>query len=289
MALLYQPPKLPYAGTELGSGSNVYCKILPNTSLLNIGPGYTSSASVYLDEIKANWQGAGFTAGETYTTTGVVSGTSTAGSGFTARFAVTVPDPVPANGTSVQVTLIVVDPGYGYKTGADNSIFFDADEVLAKFNAGTTPEVAGALYTMDPGQVFRLQASTSPLGISMVVYAETPNPTGWQCQIGGPDNATSQLLTIVIPNASQNDIDPDKYAIVANATGRNGDKETLTQTVGVVSGSIARDYDPTDPNSPNTVTITVRRAAADPTPGAKPLLRCNLTVRLAKRELEFTT
>lgn len=283
MALLYQPPKLPYAGTELGSGSNVYCKSLSNTSLLNIGPGYTSSASVYLGEIKANWQGAGFTAGDTYTTTTAISGTSAAGSGLTARFAVTVPAGPPLDGTAVQVTLIVVDPGYGYKTGPDNSIYFDADEVLAAFNGGTTPAVVGAVYTMDPGQEFRLQPSFSSLGVSMVVYAENAQETGWQCHIGGPDDATSQLLTIVIPNASQNDIDFDKYAIVANATGgRNGEKETFTQTVGVVSGSITRD------DSANTVTITVRRAAADPTPGDKPLLRCNLTVRLAKRELAFS-
>ena len=285
MALLYQPPKLPYAGTELGSGSNVYCKSLPNTSLLNIGPGYTSSSSSFLGSIKAAWatgNGGPWTPG-TYTTTTAISGTSAAGSGLTAKFSITVPDPNNlADDAELQVSLIVVDPGYGYKTGPDNSIYFDADEVLAAFNGGTTPTSPSA-YTMDPGQEFRLQASTSPLAISIVVYAENAEETGWQCHIGGPDNATSQLLTIVIPNASQNDIDFDKYAIVANATGgRNGEKETFTQTVGVVSGSITRD------DSANTVTITVRRAAADPTPGDKPLLRCNLTVRLAKRELAFS-
>ena len=286
MALLYQPPKLPYAGTELGSGSNVYCKDLQG-SLLNIGPGFTSSSDFYLGQIKANWTSGSFAAGQTYTTTGVVSGTSTVGSGLTAKFSVTVPNPNTKNdGDPLQVSLIVVDPGYGYKPGPDTRIFFDADAVLAAFNAGTTPAVADAVYTMEAGEEFILQGGTSVSAISIVAYAENAEETGWQFQLLGPNDATSQLITIVIPNASQNDFDSNKYAIVANATGgRNGDKETFTKTVGVVSGSITRD------DSANTVTITVRRAAGDsttPDPGDNVLLPCSVTVRLAKRELAFS-
>ena len=249
----------------------------------NIGPGYTSSSDVYLGEIKANWADE-FAVG-TYTTTGVVSGTSAVGSGLTAKFSVTI-DPVPANGTAVQVTLIVVDPGYGYKTGPDNRISFDSAAVLAAFNAGTTPAVADAVYTMDPGEEFTLQPGFSPLATSIVSYAENAEETGWQCWVAGPDDVTAQLITIVIPNASQNDFDSNKYAVVANATGgRNGDNETLTKTVGVVSGSITRN------DSANTVTITVRRAAGDsttPDPGDNVLLQCSLTIRLAKRQLAFS-
>jgi hypothetical protein len=146
MAFLYQPPKLPYSGTEIGLGSNVFCE---NLSMLG-----GSGAAVEADGTQVTYDNTG---GANVTVTGttnnaVASSTdSVNGTGMTAKFTVT-----PVAGVQGNLSLSIENPGTGYKKG--DKITFTKEAILAQIEAGTTPVVPidGASRSVSGDVVFVL-------------------------------------------------------------------------------------------------------------------------------------
>ena len=277
MAFLYQPPKLPYSGTELGLGSNVFCKKILAANILDGGPGASLAASVPgTATIQANWTAASFAAATTYTTEVTSSSTTGTGTGMTATFSFTTTDPIDGDGDPIALSAVVNNPGSGYVSG--EVVTWDLADILAKFQAGTTPaSPVGATYT-NVNSDYTLTLGAGAGSTSAVIYTEVGS-SGWQFTLSSVSGQV-QLVTIIIADdgIAGNDYAIDDYVVDTNITG--GVPETDTSTAGIASASIFHNTDN------QTEQITLRRSVGDRGAATATLANANVTVRLSRRQLK---
>lgn len=267
MAFLYQPPRLPYAGTEDGEASNTFCQSL---SLLNGGPGFsiTLPGTFTATPSGETW---GAVAGQTTTAVAFSSTTSVGGSGMTATFTVAGGAD---DGNARNITAaIVISPGSGFKVG--DTITWSLADIGAAIQTafGLTN-----LVTVNVDLVYTLVADTINQ-TSLVVYTDSLT-TGWQFEAEG-STGTNQTITVVVSNdnITGGDYDVSDYSIVANATSTSVPAAYVrTQGPGACYGTI--DHISTD----NTERVTVTRFV----PAGFTLLEANISVRRAKRQLVLT-
>jgi len=272
MALLYQHPKNPYAGTELGSASNVFCKQIASTSFIDGGPGFViqAGAATYVATPGQDW-----ITSSTYTTLAIPPSTTnlsagSSGSGMTATFTVVGSG---ANQTASNIVVLVSNPGTDYQVG----------DVLQW--SDTVVEAALLAALLADANVTSITVSgdnSNPLNFTIageltggVVTTVKAGETGWQFSLNAVA-ALTQLVTIVIPDngIAGDDFAEQDYCVVVNATG--GVAETATTTIGSMSSSIFHNTDN------DTEQIMIRRSTG--TAGST-LLAADCTVRLVKRLL----
>jgi len=274
MALLYQPPKLPYSGTELGLGSNVFCKKILSANILDGGPGASLVASAPLTAtIEANWTEAAFTVDTTYSVEVTSSSTTGTGTGMTATFSFTTGNPIEGNGDPIALSAVVTNPGSGYVSG--EVVTWDAADILAKFQAAAP---GGATYT-NVNSAYTLTLGAGSNATSAVIYTEVGS-SGWQFTLGGVSGQV-QLVTIIISDdgIAGNDYADSDYVVVTNITG--GVAETEISTAGIASASIFHNTDN------KTEQITLRRSVGDRGSGTDATLAAaDVTVRLSRRQLQ---
>ena len=272
MALLYQPPKLPYSGTELGLGSNVFCKKILSANILDGGPGASLVASAPLTAtIEANWTEAAFTVDTTYSVEVTSSSTTGTGTGMTATFSFTVAGE--ADAAKLALSAVVNNPGSGYVSG--EVVTWDAADILAKFQAAAP---GGATYT-NVNSAYTLTLGAGSNATSAVIYTEVGS-SGWQFTLGGVSGQV-QLVTIIISDdgIAGNDYADSDYVVVTNITG--GVAETEISTAGIASASIFHNTDN------KTEQITLRRSVGDRGSGTDATLAAaDVTVRLSRRQLQ---
>ena len=284
MAFLYQPPRLPYSGTEIGLGSNVFCE---NLSMIG-GSGAALAADGATAVIYNNTGGADVDV--TGTTVNAVTSSSTTsvnGTGMTAKFTVTPTDPVGKTGT---LSLSIENPGTGYKAG--DKITFRAVDILAKIlpsGGGTSPQVAvdgPAAVTDGAGNptdvVFVLVADEDAANAAVVIgYSADDNTTeGWQFLLDPPASGISQRIIISAPSrrASSDITNLERTTTVyANATSTDNGNVPDTQVGGACCTAISR-------NGDTHVNVTVVRFV----PTGFSLNDCAMTVRLGDRQLATT-
>jgi len=277
MALLYQPPKLPYSGTELGLGSNVFCKKILSANILDGGPGASLVASAPLTAtIEANWTEAPFTVDTTYSVEVTSSSTTGTGTGMTATFSFTTGNPIEGNGDPIALSAVVTNPGSGYVSG--EVVTWDTADILAKFQAGTTPQSPETAVYDIVNSAYTLTLGAGSNATSAVIYTEVGS-SGWQFTLGGVSGQV-QLVTIIIADdgIAGNDYADRDYVVVTNITG--GVPETDTTTAGIASASIFHNTDN------KTEQITLRRSVGDRGSASATLAAADVTVRLSKRQLQ---
>ena len=272
MSILYQLPKNPYAGTELGSASSVFCNQIASASFIDGGPGFViqAPAATYVATPGQNWVTTSVytTAAIAPTTTTLAAGST--GAGLTATFSVTGSG---ANQTAAQITVTISNPGSGYVVG-DVLAWSDADVETALLAAlagdGNVTSITVSGANSNP-----LEYTVALTNSGGVVTTAVVGQTGWQFSVNSIA-ALTQLITITIPDngITGDDYAVDDYVIVANITG--GVPETATTTVGTITGSIFHHSDT------NTEQITLRRVTGS---AASTLLGGDVTVRMVKRML----
>ena len=274
MALLYQPPKLPYSGTDLGLGSNVFCKKILTANILDGGPGASLSDDGVDATIQADWATATFAAG-TYSTQVTSSSTTGAGTGMTATFSFTLAGGE-IDAAKIALSAVVTNPGSGYVSG--EVVTWDTADILAKFQAGTTPPSPGAAVYSNVNSAYTLTLGAGSNATSAVIYTEVGS-SGWQFTLGGVSGQV-QLVTIIIADdgIAGNDYADRDYVVVTNITG--GVPETDTTTAGIASASIFHNTDN------KTEQITLRRSVGDRGSASATLAAADVTVRLSKRQLQ---
>jgi|DEB0MinimDraft_6_1074348.scaffolds.fasta_scaffold21387_2 hypothetical protein len=275
MAFLYQPPRLPYSGTELGLGSNVFCENL--SMIAGSGAAKTEAG------VQVTYDNTGGTAlsqaGTTNSAVASSSTTSVNGTGMTAKFTVT-----PAAGIQGNLSLSIENPGTGYKVG--DKITFAKEDILTAINAGTTPpvEIDGAGRSVSANVVFVLLADQD-LGVTdksyIVGYSADDNTTeGWQFLLKGP----SGIFQRIVISAPSRKASTDPFTnlertttVYANATSTDNAAVPDTQLGGACSTAISR-------NGNTHINVTVVRFV----PTGFTLADCAMTVRLGDRQLAMT-
>jgi hypothetical protein len=271
MAFLYQPPKLPYSGTEIGLGSNVFCE---NLSMLG-----GSGAAVEADGTQVTYDNTG---GANVTVTGttnnaVASSTdSVNGTGMTAKFTVT-----PVAGVQGNLSLSIENPGTGYKKG--DKITFTKEAILAQIEAGTTPVVPidGATRSVSGDVVFVLDFDAANAAVVIGYSADDNTTEGWQFlldSVAAP--AISQRIVISAPSRRAASEIPNlerTTTVYANATSTDNGAVADTQVSGACCTAIS-------PNGNTHVNVTVVRFV----PTGFTLNDCAMTVRLGDRQLATT-
>jgi len=275
MAFLYQPPRLPYSGTELGLGSNVFCKKILSANILDGGPGTSLTASAPATAtITGKWVTAGLANGQTYATEVTFSSTTGTGTGMKAKFSFAYAGEVDDDGIALSAE--VTNPGSGYVSG--EVVTWDAADILAKFKLGTNPPTLSTAYTsVDSAYTLTLGAGST--STSAVIYTEAGS-SGWQFTLGGVSGQV-QLVTIIISDdgIAGNDYADSDYVVVTNITG--GVAETEISTAGIASASIFHNTDN------KTEQITLRRSVGDRGSGTDATLAAaDVTVRLSRRQLQ---
>lgn len=273
MALLYQPPQNPYAGTENGSAGNVFCKQIATASFIDGGVGFViqANAATYVATPGADWDTT-----DTVTTLAIPPSTTTlsagsSGSGMTATFTVVGSG---ANQTASQILVVVSNPGTNYQVG---DVLQWSDAVVAAALVAALFAVVQPVNTITIGG-----ANANPLELTIaaarsggVVTTVEADETGWQFSLNSV-SALTQLVTIVIPDngIAGDDFAEQDYCIVTNLTG--GIPETATTTIGTLTASIYHD------TVSGTELISLRRVTGS---AASTLLPADCTVRLVKRML----
>jgi len=285
MSLLYQPPQTPYAGTETGSASNIFCKQIASSGFLS-GPGRTFApaggvgAGVFSPASTVTAAGT-LPNGEIFTTGGVLatSTTSTSGSGMTFQFQST------GDGDTATTigSMILLDPGNGKYTATDTLTSDLTDNTspaalayIATTGDGSTAFGASCVFGA-AAVVVTLSAAVTNTSSGLASLSTTVDvgETGWQLSLNSVSGLT-QIVTIVIPNngIAGDDFTDQDYCVMTNLTG--GISETATTTAGIVTASIYHN------TATNTERISVRRATGS---AASTLLATDCTVRLVKRQL----
>ena len=267
---------LPYAGTEEGLASNVFCE---NLSMLK---GYNAGVADGADPpvaITLNVSDTG-TVGDVLETAAVpaVAGTGS-GTGMTAKFSV-----VAVNGADATrvITIRIENPGVGYKL--NDAIQFDGPTVLAAFDNTTniTPNAAFS-GAGTPPIVFTLVAD----GVSDAVvigYSADDNTTeGWQFlldAVAAP--AISQRIVISAPSrkASSSSIAnlERTTTVYANATSTDNAAVPDSALGGACCTALSNN------NGSTHINVTVVRFV----PTGFTLNDCAMTVRVGDRQLATT-
>lgn len=276
MAFLYQPPRLPYSGTEIGLASNVFCE---NLSMIN-GGGAALAADGVTDVTYDNAGGGGTNVTTAGTTNGAVASSSTTsvnGTGMTAKFTVTPNDPADTGGS---LSLSIENPGTGYKVG--DTITFTAADILAQIVAGTTPlvPVDGAAPAVSADVVFVLVADGANNAFVVGYSADDNKTEGWQFELDSV-SGLFQRMVISAPSrkaGSSSIADLERTTTVyANATSTDNGSVPDTQLGGACSTAISR-------NGDTHLNITVVRFV----PTGFTLNDCAMTVRVGDRQLATT-
>lgn len=274
MSILYQLPKNPYAGTELGSASSTYCTQIAAASFLDGGPGFViqAPAAAYVATPGQNWVTTSVytTAAIAPTTTTLAAGST--GAGLTATFSVTGSG---ANQTAAQITVTISNPGSGYVVG-DVLEWSDADVETALLAAlAGDGNVSSIVVSGANSNPLEYTVASSGVGEPHIATTVGVGQDGWQFAVDAVSGLT-QIITLIIPDngISSDDFSNSDYVVVANVTG--GAAETATTTAGIITGSIFHQSDS------NTDEITLRRVTGS---AASTLLAADITVRLVKRML----
>lgn len=164
MAFLYQPPRLPYSGTEIGLASNVFCE---NLSMINGG-----GAALAADGATAVTTTITIADGDYSTTTAVASSSTTSvnGTGMSANFSFTATG---GGAGTYPLTLSIENPGTGYKIG--DTITFTSVDIKARLDAAT-----GAANTVSADVVFVLVADGANDAVVIGYSADDNTSEGWQ-------------------------------------------------------------------------------------------------------------
>jgi hypothetical protein len=278
MAFLYQPPKLPYSGTELGLGSNVFCE---NLSMIG-GSGAALAADQVTPVIYNNTGGTDVTTAGT-TNSAVASSTdSVNGTGMTAKFTVTPIEPAP-NKTGT-LSLSIENPGTGYKAG--DKITFTAADILAAIvppTGGTTPQVpvdgTVGFPAVSADVVFVLAADGANAAVVIGYSADDNTTEGWQFLLDA-SSAISQRIVISAPSRRAASEIPNlerTTTVYANATSTDNGNVADTSVSGACCTAISA-------NGTTHVNVTVVRFV----PTGFSLNDCAMTVRLGDRQLATT-
>jgi len=282
MALLYQPPRNPYSGTELGASGNVYCQnitLIDGGQGFNIGPG---TATDYQYTPTGNWN-----VGTTYTSLAIAPTTTTLsagsnGSGLTATFAVTGSGA--ANDNPANITVLISNPGVGYQPG-DVLVWSNADveaAILAAIAlAGGTSVTAGTVG-----------GAAAPLGLTYTITAMSDSGSdqgfqsvsrstglGWQFVL--PNTAeTEQYVELLIPddNDDDNNLAANEKCVMVNITGHDP-VENAQQTAGLAVATI---FNVAGGELDGADIIRIRRTGAGIS-----LDTCYMTVRVVDRQLQI--
>lgn len=264
MAFLYQPPKLPYSGTELGLGSNVFCE---NLSMIG---GSATALGADLTPVTTTTASAA----DDYTSNAVTSSSvdPAGGTGMSAKFSFTSD----GGGGPYALTLSIENPGIGYKVG--DKVTFTAAAIKIGLDA-----VTPAANTVNQDAVFVLLADED-VGVTdksyIVGYSVDDNTTeGWQFLLDAP-SGEFQRIVISAPSkkASADITDLERTTTVhANATSTDNGAVPDLALGGVCSTAISR-------NGNTHLNITVVRFV----PTGFTLNDCAMTVRLGDRQLATT-
>ena len=264
MSFIYMPPKFlsPYSGTELGSSGNVFCKQVTTTTGgvgTVVSPPTAADGSTPVTLTATGDPGTIPTASISASSTTSVNGT-----GFTAIFSVVKTGGAGSTTSSNALTLTITASGTGYVSG--DTVTFSLADLAEAFNATALSSCAATAAI-----VFTFAAGS---GNSLTIYGNV-GETGWQTTLPAV-SATAQLLTIVLPDdgVDTNDFADANYVVVCNLTG--GVAETLTASVGTVTGSIHHD------GTLSTDTVTIRRGSSV---ALSTLPATDITVRLVRRQL----
>lgn len=282
MAFLYQPPKLPYSGTELGLGSNVFCE---NVSGLVRGEGLAQTgAAATIQLTNADAVGTVDVPAGTYTLLETLavsqSGTSGSGVGMTVKFRFTSPGASPG---PFDLTLIVVNPGTGYKV--NDTVTFENAAILAALQNGNafTPSLTlGSNSSITPGDcVFVLSQHTTNENKVLAYSPSDYSSMGWQFILDAHNtNTQTVLISVKDPNltASINALE-ETSTIHANTTS-SANNIPDDQIGGACSTALDKQTNGTD----EFVVVTVVRFA----PVGFTLANSAMTVRRGKRQLATT-
>ena len=275
MAFLYQPPKLPYSGTELGLGSNVFCENLSMIGGSNVGVVDGTGTAITLDVSDTGTLGDVLETAAVAATVGTGSGT-----GMTAKFSVVATG---AGGAARTITIRIENPGVGYKV--NDAIQFDGTAVLNAFDDTTniTPNAAFS-GAGTPPIVFTLLADEDA-GVTdksyILGYSVDDNTTeGWQFLLDAP-SGLFQRIVISAPSrkASSSSIANLERTTTVHANATSTDNAAVPDLAlgGVCSTAISR-------NGNTHINVTVVRFV----PTGFTLNDCAMTVRLGDRQLETT-
>lgn len=273
MAFIYQPPRNPYSGTELGASGNVYCQ---NITLIDGGQGFNigpDPATNYQYTPGANWA-----ASETYTSDPIAPSTTTLsagsnGSGLTATFAVTGSA---GTTTASNITVLISNPGVGYQPGDilewSNAAVAAAIGPKTSVTTGTVSGAAAPLtYT-----ITAMTDSASDQGFQSVSRS---TGLGWQFKL--PNTAqTEQYVELLIPddNDDDNNLAANEKCVIVNITGHDP-VENSSQTAGLAVATI---YNVAGGDLDGADIIRIRRTGA-----GIALDTCYMTVRVVDRQLQI--
>ena len=281
MALLYQPPRNPYSGTELGASGNVYCQ---NITLIDGGQGFNIGPATATDyqytPTTGNWNVA-----TTYTSVAIAPTTTTLstgsnGSGLTATFAVTGSGA--ANQSPANITVLISNPGVSYKPG----------DVLVWSNAAVAAAIQAAItLAADSGVTAgTVGGAADPLTYTITAMTDSGSDQGFQSvsrstglgwQFVLPNTAqTEQYVELLIPddNDDDNNLAANEKCVMVNITGHDP-VENAQQTAGLAVATI---YNVAGGDLDGADIIRIRRTGA-----GIALDTCYMTVRVVDRQLQI--
>ena len=270
----------PYAGTEEGLASNVFCE---NVSGLVRGEGLAQTGADPAVTIQLTNAAIDVPAG-TYTLLETLavsqSGTSGSGVGMTVKFRFTSPGASPG---PFDLTLIVVNPGTGYKV--NDTVTFSNAAILAALKNGGADAFTPSLTlentaTITAGDcVFVLSQHTTNENKVLAYSPSNYSSMGWQFILDAHNTNTQTVLISVKDPTLTASIDAleETSTIHANTTS-SANNVADDQIGGACSTALDKQTNGTD----EFVVVTVVRFA----PSGFTLANTAMTVRRGKRQLK---
>lgn len=283
MAFIYQPPRNPYSGTELGASGNVYCQ---NITLIDGGQGFNIGPSTATEYQYTPTGGSGnWNVGTTYTSLAIAPTTTTLsagsnGSGLTATFAVTGSGG--ANKNPANITVLISNPGVSYQPG----------DVLVWSNAAVAAAIQAAIDLAGDSGVTAgdVGGAAAPLTYTITAMSDSASDQGFQSvsrstglgwQFKLPNTAqTEQYVELLIPddNDDDNNLAANEKCVQVNITGHDP-VENSSQTAGIAVATI---FNVAGGELDGADIIRIRRTGV-----SIPLDTCYMTVRIVDRQLQI--